>query len=219
MPLDIISYLMGKASGGGGGGGGTIVSKTITENGTYRASTDNADGYNPVIVNVSGGPFEEWDFTGADPLIGKLRGLTLTQKNITFDSSGANFLTTTSRLSVPVWAQFAVEIDVASMSLSGGTNRRFIMGETQEGLVYRSTGNWGFYTYSGWEMFSEASGSLFSGSTVRIEIDTANKWHIYKDGVLLYEPSASLTVESFHLGSTDAGSAMNNAVISAMRLY
>ena len=33
-------------------GGGTIVSKTITENGVYNASADNADGYSPVIVNV-----------------------------------------------------------------------------------------------------------------------------------------------------------------------
>lgn len=39
----------------GGGGSSVIVSKTITQNGTYNASADSADGYNPVIVNVSGG--------------------------------------------------------------------------------------------------------------------------------------------------------------------
>lgn len=33
-------------------GGGTIIPKTITENGTYNASADSADGYNPVTVNV-----------------------------------------------------------------------------------------------------------------------------------------------------------------------
>lgn len=32
-----------------------LASKTITQNGTYNASADSADGYNPVIVNVSGG--------------------------------------------------------------------------------------------------------------------------------------------------------------------
>lgn len=42
--------------GGGGGGGSTIVSKTITANGTYYASADSADGYNPVTVNVSAPP-------------------------------------------------------------------------------------------------------------------------------------------------------------------
>lgn len=41
---------------GGGGGGSTIVSKTITANGTYYASADSADGYNPVVVNVSTPP-------------------------------------------------------------------------------------------------------------------------------------------------------------------
>lgn len=32
-----------------------LVTKTITENGTYSASSDNADGYSQVVVNVSGG--------------------------------------------------------------------------------------------------------------------------------------------------------------------
>lgn len=41
--------------GGSGGGSSVIVSKTITQNGTYNASADSADGYNPVVVNVSGG--------------------------------------------------------------------------------------------------------------------------------------------------------------------
>lgn len=34
------------------GGSSVIVSKTITSNGTYNASSDSADGYNPVTVNV-----------------------------------------------------------------------------------------------------------------------------------------------------------------------
>lgn len=41
--------------GGSGGGSSVIVSKSITTNGTYNAVADAADGYNPVIVNVSGG--------------------------------------------------------------------------------------------------------------------------------------------------------------------
>lgn len=42
--------------GGSGGGGYTIISKTITSNGTYNASSDNADGYSPVIVSVGADP-------------------------------------------------------------------------------------------------------------------------------------------------------------------
>lgn len=34
------------------GGGSTLITKSITENGTYNARTDNADGYSSVTVNV-----------------------------------------------------------------------------------------------------------------------------------------------------------------------
>ena len=36
-------------------GSATLIEKSITQNGTYNASSDNADGYSKVIVNVSGG--------------------------------------------------------------------------------------------------------------------------------------------------------------------
>jgi len=35
------------------GGGSTLITKTITENGTYNASSDNADGYSSVTVAVN----------------------------------------------------------------------------------------------------------------------------------------------------------------------
>jgi hypothetical protein len=37
------------------GGSATLITKTITQNGTYNASSDNADGYSSVTVNVSSG--------------------------------------------------------------------------------------------------------------------------------------------------------------------
>ena len=39
----------------GGGGSATLIEKSISANGTYNASSDNADGYSKVVVNVSGG--------------------------------------------------------------------------------------------------------------------------------------------------------------------
>lgn len=39
-----------------GGAGATIISKTITQNGTYNANSEGADGYSPVVVNVSSEP-------------------------------------------------------------------------------------------------------------------------------------------------------------------
>ena len=38
-----------------GSGSATLITKSITSNGTYNASSDNADGYSSVTVNVSGG--------------------------------------------------------------------------------------------------------------------------------------------------------------------
>lgn len=49
----LMGYGAGKAAGGGGGS--TLITKTITENGTYAASSDNADGYSSVTVDVAGG--------------------------------------------------------------------------------------------------------------------------------------------------------------------
>lgn len=37
------------------GGSATLITKSITQNGTYNASSDNADGYSQVTVNVEGG--------------------------------------------------------------------------------------------------------------------------------------------------------------------
>ena len=44
-----------RIGGGSGGSTPTLITKSITQNGTYNASSDNADGYSEVEVNVSGG--------------------------------------------------------------------------------------------------------------------------------------------------------------------
>lgn len=46
---------------GYGGGSATLITKTITANGTYSAEDDNADGYSSVTVNVpTGGGASSW---------------------------------------------------------------------------------------------------------------------------------------------------------------
>ena len=47
---DLLIYK--KIAGGGGGGEAVLITKNITANGTYNASSDNADGYSQVTVNV-----------------------------------------------------------------------------------------------------------------------------------------------------------------------
>ena len=47
--------------GGGGGTSATLINKSVTANGVYSASNDNADGYRQVTVNVSGGGIDMSD--------------------------------------------------------------------------------------------------------------------------------------------------------------
>ena len=45
-----------RCTGGSGGGSATLITKTITQNDTYDASDDGADGYSRVTVNVQSSP-------------------------------------------------------------------------------------------------------------------------------------------------------------------
>lgn len=73
-----------QTSGTASGGSATIVSKTITSNGTYNASADSADGYDPVVVNVPGA------ITGAC-VVGKFTGTTAGTKTITIPYTGNGY--------------------------------------------------------------------------------------------------------------------------------
>lgn len=50
--LDYLKLFIGLANEGGGGGSATLINKSVSANGTYNASSDNADGYKKVTVNV-----------------------------------------------------------------------------------------------------------------------------------------------------------------------
>lgn len=56
--MDLFSYFFTKSTSGGGGDSPTLITKQITENGTYTAADDNADGFSDVTVDVpSSGEF------------------------------------------------------------------------------------------------------------------------------------------------------------------
>lgn len=178
----------------------------------------------PVYLGRTGGggagTIETWDFTSATPLVGNIRGVILTGNNLTFDSSGAIFTAATDCIllgAVPR-GNFAFEVDVASMNLSAlGDHQRFVMGSADGGLIYRSTSHqWEFYGNGNWAASSgEGAGDFFNGATVRCEVDSDWYWHIYKDGVLWYEPTRPQTLSSVRIGSDS--SSIRNAVISAFR--
>ena len=50
--MDMHDILIAKKLAGGGGSEPTLVEKTVTENGTYLASADSADGFSQVVMNV-----------------------------------------------------------------------------------------------------------------------------------------------------------------------
>lgn len=62
------------------GGGSTLITKTITVNGTYSAQDDDADGYSSVTVNVpstSGGSVVTGTFTGSAAEKGTAKAITV----------------------------------------------------------------------------------------------------------------------------------------------
>lgn len=206
------------------GGGSVLVPKTITQNGTYNPASDNADGYSQVVVNVSGGSnyLEEWDFTQS--LVGKIRGFTPTVSGAVQDSNGVTFDSTSDYLmfgNYALWRGIIIELDIGAMSLTSDAHRRFIMFDPSQGLIYRNTGRWSFYSNGSWTDSTETDGAFFANSTIKIYIDDNKRWHIYKNNVLWWEPSIAAYMDnkySLYVGSS-SGQSINNAVITGMRIY
>lgn len=59
-------------------GSATLTTKTITQNGTYNASSDNADGYSSVTVNVSGGGGSPYQLLGSSEVTTSTTSTTVT---------------------------------------------------------------------------------------------------------------------------------------------
>lgn len=187
------------------GSAAVIESLSVTENGTYNPPSG-VDGYAPVTVNVSGGGgeiFEEWDFTGNDPLIGKRRGFLGEQSNLTFGNDGATFQTN-SAFRVPVYTvPLKVEIETGDfIQAGGGSNKRlFCIGalNSGDGFIYRNSTTWALYK-SSWENSEVTDGSLFDNCTIGIEINLDGKWIITKNGIevcrfnKVFYPNAALVL-------------------------
>lgn len=203
-----------------GGGTPNLQDKTITQNGTYTADAG-YDGLGTVTVSVSGGGSSnlyEFDYT-------KYSG---TVDSVQYSTSGARFSSSNSAIFIPFLKNgMNIEMDVAEMALNANENRRFFMVTYNKGLVYRNTGAWGLYGTS-WEMSDITDGSFFDDCTVKINIDSTGKWHIYKDGVLVWEPSTAVSAEQSYEGDytkglcsigSGSGTSINNALITGVRVY
>ena len=106
FPSDFVSAINAIS----GGGGSTLITKSITANGTYNASSDSADGYSQVTVNVptgSGGlTFESGTY---EPSV---------------DTSGEKILFTNSHSEAPA---FIMMVDATGTAdTTSNTNMQFV---------------------------------------------------------------------------------------------
>lgn len=199
--------------------GGTLIQKTITQNGTYNASSDNADGYSQVTVNVQGGGSEllGFDFTKYS---GRVHSVDFSNEGAVFSGNGLSYI---EMATLPQSNNFTIEIDVSLMQLTAGAHRRFAMVDTNHGFIFRNVddGVWSLYSGSSWATDSVITdGSYFDDSVVSIYIDSNNFWHIYKDGVIAYEPDIALAITSardFMIGSSSTS--IGGAKIKSAKIY
>ena len=251
-------------SGPGGGGSATLITKTVTQNGTYDAEDDDADGYSSVSVNVpnSYAAGDEGKVVSNGALVAQTaRSSEITQNgsydttnnnsvtvnvsggggstalcdidfskastsfswhNVQISSGGAVFSRNDNYITLPFARSGGViEVDVVSTSMSNATNNRFItIDDTNKSLCFhKDTGRWSVYSGSAWYDTEISDKQYFDGSTVKIVIDANNKWHVYKNNVIVWEPNAAIAISNGIWTIGSSSNAIDGAVISGIRVY
>ena len=124
----------------GGSGSPTLITKSITANGTYNASSDNADGYSSVTVNVSGGGATLHTATAptkANPSTGTY---TLTFSNISSAPSMFFLMLTPQQLAYTpdeYAAYFNISYsNILTSCIYDGTNTKLIFGSDGSNSLY-----------------------------------------------------------------------------------
>lgn len=174
---------------------------SVISNGTYTPPTG-VDGYDEVVVNVPTGsqvPKLYWDLS--DSLYDEIENRPISLGGgaalVTGGLSMSNLSSQALFPSIlkPIGIVFEIEMGETTAVL-GSNHLRFLVSNLNtwnSGLIYRSTGEWSFYTGSVWASGSGISDiNFFSNSIVKIEIDYSGNWKIYKNGSLVYSPDAPL---------------------------
>lgn len=211
---------IGDAMSGGGGGGSDLPPHSASDAGKVLTVDESGNLEWDTRGSGGGDTFLSLDFT-------KYGNRTF--NGVTYNSNGASFSgsgTSTLRGSIDIlpkssnysYTDITIYIDVKSLNLDANQHRRFIMGSNSEGFIYRDTGKWAFYS-SSWIDSEITAGDFFDNCTVKIYIDSNNKWHIYKDNVLVFEPNAVLESYFIKIGSDDDKSLYTGAVFTGARVY
>ena len=84
-----------------------LTTKSITQNGTYNASSDSADGYSSVTVNVSGGGGDSWSWMGKNPT----KVHTFTPEHVLFKDNGiASWTYSTSSTTIEAVSDYSTTV-------------------------------------------------------------------------------------------------------------
>lgn len=129
-----------EAIGNISGGGSTLITKSITENGTYNASSDNADGYSSVTVNVQG-KFVTGTFTGASSEEASAKTITIPYAGTGYPisciiyptggtaKSGSDFATLVQRYAEAYFSMVKVDMSATpDYSETAEKNNAFVVG-------------------------------------------------------------------------------------------
>lgn len=111
-----------------------------------------------------------------------------------------------------------IDIGLTDMPTTHSTHRRFVIGGTETGFIYRSNGTWAIYAGS-WVDSQITDSHYFDNSTLKIYIDDDLKWHVYKGDTLIVElTTQTITGAALTIGST-SGDSVTDVYITGIRVY
>ena len=205
----------------------TMTGEVLSANAQIPAYTSSDNG-KVLTVNDSGEL--EWDTKGTgggDSMITfdftKYGSRTL--HNVNFSSNGAYFNSSTAYIILLYNLDYSLKdvtiyVDVDILQLTqNSSHQRFLMTTSDSGLIYRSSGVWGFYSNNSWATDSNISdGGFFNNSKIKVYVDNDNKWHIYKNNTLVYEPNIAAPITELYIGSS-SGSFRSASNFKSLRIY
>ena len=182
-------------TGGGGGSQPTLITKSITQNGTYNASSDGADGYSEVEVNVSGGGTDVTQFRYIKMTISAINGGThLQMSEIGFKTNGGTRFSMpagyTATSSLPMFDPSLYSIDYL---FDSNTNTKIVItwtaGTSVEDItIDLGSGNYldiEDYPYFFWS--SSDDDSQYQGRTPRTFMVVGANQSDFSDSVILVD--------------------------------
>lgn len=185
--MDILSYRMGQSSAGGGGEA-VLINKDISTNGTYNASSDSADGYKKVVVDVPN------TYAAGDE--GKVvsNGALVSQTSETITASGTYDTTLIneavvdiSGYSVDDWFNGIVPVGEVSFKAKNNLPSRAIAGRTYLTKITADLSDG--YTLTGWTV--QACPAL---TTVVFIFPKTEEMNFYLPGNVIYDSPNIKTV-------------------------